>query len=268
MHPGACLCPQNVAPSPLWWRGFGGRVPGAVPWAGGFSPPFSPRAGGMGSVLWAPRFQPLPRHQLRWVLGLCHRRKCSSPSRLWAGSWVSRPGGAGGCARGPHNPILPRPQPPVQERGPGWCWPGWGGFAFACSIHTKHFAEEFVTAGVRLSQNAFHKRCQGRRGMAQGPQGVPRGPFLGAASPSQGNRGHGESCTCPPRLWHTSPGAPLVLGSTVGAGPLGCPGEMSPRVGAVFATALPPLTQLPPGTGWASCPCLRRAAGRYLRLHV
>lgn len=152
-----------------------------------------------GAVLWAPHCQPLPRHRLRWVLGLCHRRKCSSPSCLWAASWVSRLGGAGGCARGPHNPILPRPRPPVQERGPGWCWPGWGGFAFPCSIHTKRFAEEVVAAGVRLSQNAFHKRCQGRCGMAQGPQGVPQGPFLGAASPSQGNSGTWGELHMPPR---------------------------------------------------------------------
>lgn len=60
MHPGACLRPQNVAPSPLGWGGRRGCAPGAVPWAGGFSPPCSPRAGGMGLCFGHPTASPSP----------------------------------------------------------------------------------------------------------------------------------------------------------------------------------------------------------------
>lgn len=261
---------------------------------GGFTPVCAAgrcRAGGFGASGSKTLLPAPPQVPQQWgMLGLRRCRKCSSPTWLRIEGLFLRLEDRryrGPCSGfgSPHVSILPHlPTPYSTVRGAGGT-PGVApardgntkasaGFAvgfFPSSTSAKPFTKAVASWGFNFHRSNFLQVVPRK------VWGDPR-IILGAASHS--NRTQGDPHVHPkagaqPRAWLRSP--PLLANGTRGAGkhnengaawlPLG---NVPARVDAASRAAITVPLQLPqpPRCSWASCPCLRRAAGRYLRLHV
>lgn len=207
VHPGACLCPQNVAPSPLWWGGFGGRVPGAVPWAGGFSPPFSPRAGGMGLCFGHPAASPSPGTSCDGCWGCAtagnarHRAACG----LGAGSRGQEVLGA--ALGAPITPSCPDPSPRCRRGALGGAGQAGGALLLLVPSTPNTLQKNLSRPGCDFHRTLFTSGVRGDAGWRRDLRGCLGDLFwvllpLPRVTADMGRAAHAPRGCGTPRLGH------------------------------------------------------------------
>lgn len=186
VHPGACLRPQNVAPSPLGWGGRRGCAPGAVPWAGGFSPPCSPRAGGMGLCFGHPTASPSPGTSCDGCWG------CATPQEMLV---TELPVGCElglearrcwGLRSGPPQPHpAPTPAPGAGE-GPWVVLAGLGGLCFSLFHPHQTLCRRSCRGWGATFTECFSQAVSGETRDGAGTSGGASGTFFGCCFPFPG----------------------------------------------------------------------------------
>lgn len=200
-----------------------------------------------GAVLWAPHCQPLPRHQLRWVLGLCHpagNARHRAACGLRAGSRGQEVLGA--ALGAPTTPSCPDPGPRCRRGALGGAGRAGGALLFLVPSTPNALQKKLSRLGCDFHRMLFTSGVRGDAGWRRDLRGCLRDLFWVLLPLPRVTAGHGESCTCPPeaaaRLARGTPG----VGEQNRSGAARLPRGNVPEGGCCVCHRAPPADAAPP----------------------